>query len=79
MLYRKQLVQETVCENDISEFDRKMNDIFKRIGTDNAEIHYFDNLGLCATVRYYTEKHIPETISIIGSLSIMDALSIIGL
>ena len=56
-------MQETVQESTKEEFDAKMNIIFSKTGDRNLEVHYFDSLGLCATVRYWTETRIPETIA----------------
>ena len=63
MHYIRQFIQETVHEETKEAFDLKMNRIFEKTGDRNLEVHYFDNLGLCATVRYWSEKQIPETIA----------------
>lgn len=64
MRYIKHLRQETVVANDAVEFDSKMNDILDKAtkGGFDPMIHYFDNMGLCATVQYWDSKTVPENI-----------------
>lgn len=64
MLYLKKFIQQTVHAETPEEFDSKLNAAYTRMlnlhGRD-MDIHYFDNLGLCATIRYWIEQQTPET------------------
>lgn len=63
MLYQKKFIQRTVMADTPEAFDKQLNAIYERAmqGRREPEIHYFDGLGLCATVRYYETVEIPET------------------
>ena len=65
MKYVKQFVQETVKEENVKEFDMAMNAIYERaaLGGKPPEVHYFDGPFMCATVRYFLEATIPETLA----------------
>lgn len=66
MFSQKKFIQETVIANTPEEFDRKLNAIYERAAEQTVnkepEIHYFDNLGLCASVRYWIYKDIPQSL-----------------
>lgn len=62
MKINRQYKQETIVAQNPLEFDTKMNKIFSTAGKD-VDIHYFDSIGLCATVRFWSEEFIPESIS----------------
>lgn len=65
MLYSKKFTQKTVMAKDPETFDRLINAIYDTAARSQREpeIHYFDGMGLCATVRYYEMIEIPETAS----------------
>lgn len=63
MRYTKQFKQQTVMADSPETFDRIINAIYEKAARSQREpeIHYFDGMGLCATVRYYETLEIPET------------------
>ena len=65
MQYAKKFTQKTVMAKDPDSFDRMINAIYDIAARSQREpeIHYFDGMGLCATVRYYETIEIPETAS----------------
>lgn len=50
---------------DPLEFDQSMQDIFEAATRSGKEpsVHFWEGMGLCATVTYYELEDIPETIS----------------
>ena len=65
MKHVRRFTQETVREESAKAFDDAMNAIYEKASKSGKmpEVHYFDGLGLSATVRYYLEEDIPESIS----------------
>lgn len=65
MQYTKQFMQTTIQSESAEDFDAKMNIIFRNAAGYDKEIdvHYHDNMGFCATVRYWVKSQIPETLS----------------
>lgn len=65
MIYSKRWTQKTVREADPAAFDAALNEIYEQAmgatGEQELEVHYFDGMGFCATVRYWTTAEIPET------------------
>lgn len=63
MLYHKKFTQKTVMAETPEAFDRAINAIYETAARSQREpeIHYFDKLGLCATVRFWETIEIPET------------------
>lgn len=63
MKYQKRYIQKTVMAADPEAFDREINAIYQQATSagQTPEVHYFDSLGLCASVRFYAQVEIPET------------------
>lgn len=62
MLYQKKYIQRTVMADDPDAFDRQINAIYERAARERYEpqVHYFDGLGLCASVTFWETIEIPE-------------------
>lgn len=65
MKFVKHFKQQTVRTNDPREFDALVNEIFIQAaqGGKEPEVHFYDSQGFCATIRYFVNLQIPETIS----------------
>lgn len=65
MRYVRHYKQQTIKTSDPREFDDFMNEIFMRAAQSGKEpeVHFFENQDFCATVRYFVNLNIPETIS----------------
>ncbi len=65
MKYVRHYKQKTIKSDDPKEFDDLMNAIFISAaqGGKEPEVHFFEGMGLCASVRYFVSLSIPETIS----------------
>lgn len=63
MLNTKKYVQRTVMADDPVYFDKQINAIYEKAARIRQEpkIHYFDGLGLCASITYWETVEIPET------------------
>lgn len=62
MLHSKKFIQQTVMADSPDAFDRQINAIYERAarGRQEPAIHYFDGLGLCASVTYWDTIEVPE-------------------
>ena len=65
MKYVKHYRQQTVKTDDPKEFDDLINEIFIRAAGSGKEpeVHFFEGMGLCASVRYFVNLTIPESLS----------------
>lgn len=65
MKYVRQYVQETITEKTPEKFDARMNAIFSKASRSGKEpdIHYHEKDGYSATVRYWIQTEIAETIA----------------
>jgi hypothetical protein len=57
--------QKTIKTSSAEEFDILMNSIYKTAvrGGKEPEVHYFEGMGFCASVKYFVAKDIPETLA----------------
>ena len=62
MKYVRQFRQRTVKADDPRIFDEMVNAIYLKASESgkDPEIHYYDSMGFCATIRYYVHETIPE-------------------
>lgn len=62
MKYVRQFKQKTIKSDDPMEFDQMINAVYMVAagGGKEPEIHYYDGMGLCASVRYFVNEMIPE-------------------
>ena len=65
MRYVRSFKQETVMADTPEVFDLKMNDIFLRASSSGKEpvVKFFDQMGFCATVRYFVSEAVPESLA----------------
>lgn len=59
----KKLIQKTVKTEDPLEFDAAMQKIFEKATKSGKEpsVHFWEGMGLCATVTFYETERIPES------------------
>lgn len=65
MKFVRQYVQETITEKTPEKFDVRMNAVFTKAGRAGKEpdVHYHERDGYSATVRYWIQTEIAETIA----------------
>lgn len=65
MKYVRHYEQKTIKANDPEEFDILMNMVYREAAKSGKEpeIHFFDSMGFCASVKYYISVNLPETIA----------------
>ena len=65
MRYVRQYMQRTVRAEDPVIFDEMVNAIYLKAasGGKEPEIHFFEGMGLCASVRFYVAEQVPETLA----------------
>ena len=62
MQYQKKYVQKTVMADDPESFDRQINAIYEKAARERYEpkVHFFEGLGLCASITYWETIEIAE-------------------
>ena len=62
MLYQKRYTQKTIMAQTPEAFDNQINAIYERAARQRQEpdIHFFDGLGLCASVTFWDTIEVPE-------------------
>lgn len=62
MRYVKQFMQKTIKSDDPVIFDEMINSVYLKAaeGGKEPEIHYYDGMGFCATVKFFINQTIAE-------------------
>ena len=65
MKYLRHYEQKTIKANCPEDFDAEMNIIYQKAAQSGKEpeVHFFDGMGFCASVKYYISANLPETLS----------------
>lgn len=65
MKYIKHYQQKTIKTSDPEEFDILMNSIYEEAakGGKEPEIHFFEGMGFCASIKYFVSLNLPETLA----------------
>lgn len=62
MKYVRQFMQKTIKEDDPVIFDEMVNSVYLKAATSGKEpeIHYYDGMGFCATIKFFIQQQIAE-------------------
>lgn len=62
MKYMKQYMHRTVKSEDPIIFDQMINSVLLKAAEGGKEptVHYFDGMGLCASITYFVNESLPE-------------------